>query len=80
MREEASSINWRQYITRNPMKRGGRPCIRNMRIAVEDVLSYLAGGMSIEEVLSDFPELSRDDIRACFAYVADRERYVAIAS
>jgi uncharacterized protein (DUF433 family) len=61
-------------ITIDPARRGGRPTIRGMRITVQDVLEYLAGGMSTEEVLADFPELTETDIRACLAYAADRER------
>lgn len=57
-----------------PGKRGGKPCIRDLRITVSDVLEYLASGMSQEEILSDFPELTIDDIRACLSFAADRER------
>ena len=55
-------------------KRGGKPCIRGMRVTVYDVLEYLASGMSAEEIVADFPELEPDDIRACLAFAADRER------
>jgi uncharacterized protein (DUF433 family) len=65
--------DWRKVITMEPGKRGGRPCIRGMRITVYDVLSYLAAGMTEQEVLSDFPSLTSEDIRACFAYAAERE-------
>ena len=61
-------------ITLEPGKRGGRPCIRGLRITVYDVLSYLAAGMSEDEILVDFPSLERDDIRACLTFAADRER------
>lgn len=61
-------------ITIDPARRGRKPTIRGMRITVQDVLEYLAGGMSNEEVLADFPELTETDIRACLAYAADRER------
>lgn len=61
-------------ITIEPGKRGGKATIRGMRITVQDVLEYLAGGMSEDEILSDFPELDREDIRACLAFAADRER------
>lgn len=71
-------MDYREIITIEPGKRGGKPCIRGMRITVQDVLEYLAGGMSEEEILSDFPELTRDDIRACLAFAADRERKLAI--
>ena len=63
-------MNDMQLITVEPGKRGGQACIRGMRITVRDVLEYLAGGMSIEEVLHDFPELTVDDIRACLTYAA----------
>ena len=66
-------MDYRQIITVEPGKRGGKPCIRGLRITVYEVLSYLASGMSEEEILKDFPYLTRDDIRACLAYAADRE-------
>ena len=59
-------------ITVEPGKRSGQPCIRGMRITVRDVLEYLAGGMTVEELLADFPELTPEDIRACLAYAADQ--------
>ncbi len=65
---------WQSRITIEPGKRSGQPCIRNMRITVQDVLEYLAGGMTVEEVLDDFPELTEEDVRACLAFAADRER------
>ncbi len=67
-------MDYRDIITIEPGKRGGKPTIRGMRITVQDVLEYLAGGMSEEEILADFPELTREDIRACLAFAADRER------
>jgi uncharacterized protein (DUF433 family) len=67
-------MDYRDIITIEPGKRGGKPCIRGMRITVGDVLEYLASGMSVEEILSDFPDLTEEDIRACLAYAADRER------
>ena len=67
-------MDYHGIITMEPGKRGGRPCVRGMRIAVADVLGWLAGGMSHDEILSDYPELTEDDIRACLAYAADRER------
>jgi uncharacterized protein (DUF433 family) len=67
-------MDYQHLITIEPGKRSGKPCIRGMRIAVSDVLQYLAGGMSVEEILTDFPELTADDIRACLAFAADRER------
>lgn len=63
-----------QIITVQPGKRSGQPCIRGLRITVQDVLEYLAGGMTTDEILADFPDLTADDIRACLAYAADRER------
>jgi len=67
-------VNYLDIITIEPGKRSGKPCIRGMRITVYDVLEYLAGGMTEDEILADFPELTRDDIRACLAFAADRER------
>jgi uncharacterized protein (DUF433 family) len=67
-------INYQGIITIEPGKRGGKPCIRNMRITVYDVLDYLASGMTREEVLNDFPYLTASDIQACLRYAADRER------
>ena len=67
-------MNYRDVISIEPGKRGGRPCIRGMRIAVGDVLGWLAAGMSHQQIVSDYPELTEDDIRACLAYAADRER------
>ena len=73
-------MNYQHIITIEPGKRGGRPCIRRMRIAVSDVLGWLAAGMTHEEIISDFPELTEDDIRACLAYAADRERRLVTAT
>lgn len=61
-------------ITVEPGKRGGRPCIRGLRITVYDVLSYLAAGMTMKDLLDDFPYLTEDDVRACLGYAAERER------
>jgi len=72
-------VNYRDHITIEQGKRSGKPCIRNLRITVYDVLSYLAAGMNQDEVLDDFPELTKDDILACLAYAADAERQVRIA-
>ena len=63
--------DYTQIITLEPGKRSGKPCIRGMRITVYDVLSYLAAGMSFDEILSDFPALTRNDILACLSYAAD---------
>jgi uncharacterized protein (DUF433 family) len=65
-------------ITIEAGKRGGRPCIRKMRIAVEDVLGYLASGMSIADILTDFPYLTERDVRACLAWAANRERHTLV--
>ena len=67
-------MNYQNIITIELGKRGGRPCIGRMRIAVSDVLGWLAAGMSHSEILSDFPELSEEDILACLGFAADRER------
>lgn len=67
-------IDYRQYITLEPGKRSGKPCIRGLRVTVYDVLKMLAGNMSISEIIEDFPELTQDDILACLAYASDRER------
>lgn len=67
-------MDYRRIITIEPGKRSGQPCIRGMRITVDDVLEYLAGGMTISEILEDFPYLTEEDIRACLAFAADREK------
>lgn len=67
-------MDYHEVITMEPDKRSGKPCIRGLRITVQDVLEYLAGGMTAEEIITDFPELNLNDIRACLAYAADRER------
>jgi len=72
-------MDYRKIITVEPGKRGGKPCVRGLRIAVSDVLDYLAGGMSQEDILRDFPDLTAEDIRACLAFAADRERRLIAA-
>ena len=68
-----------QYLIKIvPGKRGGKPCIRGLRITVYDVLEYLASGMSEDQILTDFPDLRREDSRACLAFAADRERRLAM--
>lgn len=67
-------MNWKDRITIDPEKRGGKPCIRGIRMTVYDVLEYLASGMSEEEILKDFLDITHDDIQACLAFAADRER------
>lgn len=69
-----TSMNWQERISVNPAVRSGKPCIKGTRITVYDVLEYLAGGMTEEQVLVDFPDLTREDIRACFGFAAARER------
>lgn len=73
-------INYRNIIKRNPNKRFGKPCVRDTRITVFDVLGWLAAGMTNYEILADFPELTSDDIKACLAYAADREHKLQHAS
>jgi uncharacterized protein (DUF433 family) len=73
-------VDYEKIVTVEPGKRGGRPTVRGMRITVYDVLSYLAAGMSHEEILEDFPYLTQEDILACLAYAADRERRTLAAS
>lgn len=67
-------MSYQNIITIEPGKRGGKPCIRRMRISVYDVLGWLAAGMSQAEIIDDFPELTAADIKACLEFVADRER------
>lgn len=67
-------VSYEDIITIEPDKRSGQPCIRGMRITVYDVLEYFASGMTTEEILADFPELNREDIKACLAFAADREQ------
>ena len=72
------SVKYQEIITIEPGKRCGKPCIRGMRITVYDVLSYLAAGMTTQEILKDFPYLTKEDIQACLGYAADRERQLLI--
>jgi uncharacterized protein (DUF433 family) len=73
-------MDYRQIITIEPGKRSGKPCIRGLRITVYDVLGYLASGMTEDEILKDFPYLTRDDIRARLAYAAEREQSKLVAA
>lgn len=73
-------MTYSDIITIEPDKRGGKPCIRGLRITVYDVLEYLASGMSNAEILREFPYLTEQDIRACLAYAADRERKLEISN
>ena len=71
-------MNYQRIITMEPGKRGGKPCIRGMRITVYDVLGYLASGMTTDEIIEDFPELTLEDIRACLSYAADSEKHTRL--
>jgi len=77
---EGAVMSYQDIITIEAGKRGGRPCVRHMRIAVADVLGWLAAGMSHDQIFAEFPELTEDDIRACLAYAADRERRLLTAA
>ncbi len=68
-------MNYKERITIEPGKRGGKPCIRGLRITVYDVLDYLAAGMTSAQILTDFDYLMPEDIQACLAYAADREHH-----
>ncbi|MBK6726801.1 MAG: DUF433 domain-containing protein [Xanthomonadales bacterium] len=70
-------LDYRQHITLQADKRGGKPCVRGLRITVQDVLGWLTSGMTTEDIVRDYPELSRDDILACLAWAAAREQSVA---
>lgn len=72
-------MDYSNIITIDPGKRSGKPCIRGMRITVYDILEYLAGGMTEDEILEDFSELTREDIKAVLAFAADRERKLFVA-
>lgn len=72
-------MNYLNRISINPNKRSGKPCIRNLRITVSDILSYLASGMSTSEILADFPELEPEDIQAALAFAAERENRLLTA-
>lgn len=67
-------MDYRDYITIEPNKRGGKPCVRGLRITVYEVLEYLASDMTEAQILEDFPDLTREDLKACIAFAADRER------
>jgi uncharacterized protein (DUF433 family) len=73
-------MNYEQIITIEPDKRSGKPCIRGLRITVYDILEYLASGMTEDDILTDFSELTREDIKACLAFAADRERKLFTAA
>jgi uncharacterized protein (DUF433 family) len=73
-------MDYRERITIDPLVRSGKPCVRGTRITVADVLDYLGGGMSVAEVLEDFPDLAAEDIQACLSFAADRERRLIVAA
>lgn len=73
-------VDYRNYITIEPGKRSGQPCIRGMRITVGDILGYLASGMSVEDVIDDFPKLTREDILAVLAYAAQQQNSKVVIS
>jgi len=75
----AVMVDYRKIITIEPGKRGGKPCVRRIRITVGDVLGWLAAGMSHAEIIDDYPDLTEEDILACLAYAADKERNAMIA-
>ena len=70
-------MDYRKLITVEPGKRGGKPCVRGLRITVYDVLEQLSDGLSAEEIIEDFPELNKEDIRTCLGFAADRERHIS---
>lgn len=67
-------MDYRDYITIDPNKRGGKPCVRGLRMTVDEVLKYLASDMTEAKILGDFPDLTREEVKACIAFAADRER------
>jgi uncharacterized protein (DUF433 family) len=77
--EGIQTVDYRKHIVIDPGVRSGKPCVKGTRIAVYDVLSYLAAGMTPDEIVADFPDLKPEDIRACLAFAADRERRLAVA-
>ena len=74
------SINYQDIITIEPGKRSGKPCIRGLRITVYDILEYFASGITQEEILEDFDYLTKEDIQACFAFAADREKHSLVVN
>lgn len=72
------TMDYKKYIEINPQVRFGKHCIKGTRISVYDVLSWLSSGMSVDEILSDFPQLTKDQILACLGYSADKERKAAV--
>ena len=76
--EQFAPIDYRRIITIEPGKRSGKPCIRGLRITVYDIFGWLAAGMSEDEIIADFPELTKVDIRAALAFAADRDSYIKV--
>lgn len=72
-------IDYKPFITMDPTKRSGKPCIRGLRVTVHDILTMLADGLSHDEITHDFPEITRDDILACLSFAADREHRTTAA-
>lgn len=79
VQQQAENMDYSKIITTNPAIRSGKPSIRDTRVTVSDILEYLAGGMSEDEILHDFPYLTREDIRACLAFAAEREKRILTA-
>jgi uncharacterized protein (DUF433 family) len=73
-------MNYKDFITYESGKRSGKPCIRGMRITVYDILEYMSSGMTHDEILGDFPYLTKDDLMACLAYAADREKHALVVN
>ncbi len=71
-------MDYRERITIDPAIRSGKPCIRGTRITVADIFDYLGGGMSVPQILEDFPDLAAEDIQACFSFAADRDRRLTV--
>ena len=69
-------VNYKEYITIEPGKRSGKPCVRGLRITVYDILNMLADGMSYDEIIDDFPKINKEDILACLAFAAERENSI----
>ena len=78
MKKKKGQIDLKKLITVDPAQCGGRPCIRGMRIRISDVLDLMAEGLTIKEVLEEFPDLTDDDVRACFAYASRRVGHPAV--
>lgn len=73
-------MDYHRLITIDPERRSGKPCVRDTRMSVGDVLDYLAAGMSHQEILTEFPNITEEDIRACLAFAADRERRIVVVT